>query len=64
MENAMQLAKHSKHTPKLLRHQVLCALMKKYVPTEDDRESPDPSSALTVQTSQAETCGPTIQRFH
>ncbi|RYH21183.1 adenylate/guanylate cyclase domain-containing protein [archaeon] len=66
MENAMQLAKHSKHTPKLLRHQVLCALMKMYVPTEEDRDNSDQPSAAPAQAAgnPADSCGPTIQRFH
>ncbi|RYH27199.1 adenylate/guanylate cyclase domain-containing protein [archaeon] len=55
-KHQVQLAEYSKHTPRLLRHQIMCALMKKYVPHKQDE--------MAQPNTSEESYGSSIQRFH
>lgn len=74
MYDQVQLINYSKHTPKVLRQQILCELMKKYAAspleryneikasTDGDGESEEKSSVEAKR--EATNSGPSFQRFY
>eukprot|EP01031_Cornospumella_fuschlensis_P036307 gene36307-44044_t len=56
MDPQSLIAGYSKHTPKVLRQQILCELLKQYLETPGSTGSHNGSTSIT--------CVPSVQRFH